>query len=361
MFTSGPSPLTPLRASLWHFLLFAGVAWLAVAWSMLRLEPVDAVRVAGPVILFGAVSEALRALTGSARWGLHTGLAVLFAATGAVLILDEDASLATPVALVGWYLLVRGAADIALSTSARGADRSWGVMLVLGVMQLGLGFYAASSYARSPWIVVLLLAALAVVRAVADLVTALDLREAPVGRADRERVAGAAGYAAGLADYAAAATGRAGRPRHRARGLLAGRADPDEAAEQRGEPGGDADEVRAPAGVPDLAMAGATIDGNTTGTNTTGGSEFRPLSPAEVTLPSTMFTGPQHHEPARIDLDLPTYRTTGHADPRGDAHAADPGSAGGALRPGGDEDAPANGGRRPGLLRRREASRRRSS
>ena len=58
MLWSGSSPLTVVRDGMWGFLLFAGVAWLAVAWSVLRLEPADLVRVAGPVILFGAVTEA---------------------------------------------------------------------------------------------------------------------------------------------------------------------------------------------------------------------------------------------------------------------------------------------------------------
>lgn len=218
---SSTPALSSVRGALWGFLMFAGVAWLAISWSVLRLEPTDVVRVAGPVILFGALSEALRALVGARTWWMHAGLAVLFAATGVLLSFDGDSSLATPSALIGWYLLVRGCADVVLATMARATDRTWGLAMVLGVVQTVLGFYAASSFSRTAGVVVVVLAALAVVRAIADLVTAMQLREAGVVATPREKATGVAGYAAGLADYAAAATVRTGRPRHRAPGVLA--------------------------------------------------------------------------------------------------------------------------------------------
>ena len=43
MLWSGSSPLAVVRDGMWGFLLFAGVAWLAIAWSVLRLEPADVV------------------------------------------------------------------------------------------------------------------------------------------------------------------------------------------------------------------------------------------------------------------------------------------------------------------------------
>ena len=75
MLWSGSSPLTVVRERMWGFLLFAGVAWLAIAWSVLRLEPADLMGVAGPVILFAAVTEAVRALAGTRTWWLNAPLA----------------------------------------------------------------------------------------------------------------------------------------------------------------------------------------------------------------------------------------------------------------------------------------------
>ena len=219
MLWSGSSPLTVVRRNMWGFLLFAGVAWLAVGWSVLRLEPADVVRVAGPVVLFGALTEAVRALAGTRTWWLNAGLAVLFTATGLILLADRDSTYTTPAALLGWYLIVRGAADIAVSMLNRETDRVWGLLMVVGVAEAGLGFYTTGPWGRSGELLVAVLGALGVLRGIADLVAALRLREVTAFRAEildlpPERAAGVAGYTAGLTDFEAAPA--RGRPRHRA-------------------------------------------------------------------------------------------------------------------------------------------------
>lgn len=220
MLWSGSS-VTVMRDRMWGYLLFAGVAWLAVGWSVLRLEAPGVAEVAGPVVLFGAVSEALRALAGTRTWWLNAGMAVLFGATGVVLLTATDATFATPASLVGWYLMVRGAMDVAVSTMNRVTDRTWGLLMALGAAQAALGFYAAGPFARSADPMVLLLGGTALLRGVADLVTALRLREVSgvrdeVLRLPPEREAGVAGYSAALSDFAAQEP--QGRAKHRAAG-----------------------------------------------------------------------------------------------------------------------------------------------
>ncbi|MFI5897262.1 hypothetical protein ACIA5D_44930 [Actinoplanes sp. NPDC051513] len=211
--------MTVVRDSMWGFLMFAGVAWLAIAWSVLRLEPVDVAAVAGPVVLFGALCEAVRALAGTRTWWLNAGMSLLFAATAGVLLLGRDATYATPASLVGWFLMVRGALDVAVSTMNRGTDRTWGLVLALGVTQVGLGFYAAGPLARATDPVILVLGGVGVLRAIADLVTALRLREVSGVRHEvlhltPERAAGVAGYSAGLTDFEE--TPQTARAKHRA-------------------------------------------------------------------------------------------------------------------------------------------------
>ena len=219
MLWSGSSPMTVVRDSMWGFLLLAGVAWLAIAWSVLRLEPADTAQVAGPIVVFGALCEAVRALAGTRTWWLNAGMSALFAATAGLLLLDQDATYATPASLVGWFLMVRGAMDVAVSTMNRGIDRTWGLLLALGVAQVALGFYAAGPLARTADPMILVLGGLGVMRAVADLVTALRLREVSGVRHEvlhlpPEREAGVAGYSAGLTDFAG--TPEPAKPKHRA-------------------------------------------------------------------------------------------------------------------------------------------------
>ena len=217
MLWSGSAPLTVMRRGMWGFLMFAGVAWLAIGWSVLRLEPADVVSVAGPVIFFGALCELVRALAGTRTWWLNAAMAALFTATGVIVLLDRDATYTTPASLIGWFLLVRGAVDVAVATLNRGADRTWGMMMTLGVLQAGLGFYVSSPMSRAADPVIVTLGALAVLRAVADLVTALRLREVSGVRHDvlklsPEREDGLAGYTAGREDGESGAS----RARHRA-------------------------------------------------------------------------------------------------------------------------------------------------
>jgi uncharacterized membrane protein HdeD (DUF308 family) len=228
MMRSGSAALAAVRQGMWGFLLFAGVAWLAIAWTVMRLEPANVAAVAGPVLLFGALTEAVRALAATRTWWLHAGMAALFAVTAVVVLASGDSTYATPAALVGWYLMVRGAADVAISMLTRETDRIWGLLMVVGVLETGLGFCAASPWWRTGDLVLTALGGLALLRGVADLVAALRLREesaAPAGVLDLppERAAGLAGYAAGRTDYESAPV-RTG-PRHRASSKgVAGRA-----------------------------------------------------------------------------------------------------------------------------------------
>ncbi|MEV7627378.1 hypothetical protein [Actinoplanes sp. NPDC089786] len=204
MFTTGP--LSAVRHAMWGWLMLAGVAWLAVGWTVLRLEPADIVRVAGPVVLFGALTEALRACAGARTWWMNASMCLLFTATGVVLLTGQTSSYTTPAALIGWYLMVRGAVDVAVAMMTRDTDRVWGLIMVVGVLEAGLGFFSASPLSRTADLVVTVIGALGLLRGVADLVTGLRLREVRAARADildlpPERAEGLSGYTAGLADF----------------------------------------------------------------------------------------------------------------------------------------------------------------
>jgi hypothetical protein len=224
---SGTSPLAVVRGGMWGLLLFAGVAWLAIGWSVLRLEPADVVHAAGPVVLFGAATEGLRACAGTRTWWLNASMCALFLLTGVVLLAEQDSSYTTPAALVGWYLMVRGALDVAVAVLTRDTDRVWGLLMVVGVLEAGLGFFAAGPLLRDAGLMVAVLGAVGTLRGIADVVTGLRLREArPAARTDLleltpERALGLTGYTAGITDYDSAPART--KARHRAQPGAAGK------------------------------------------------------------------------------------------------------------------------------------------
>jgi hypothetical protein len=224
MLWSGSASRAGARDSMWGLLLFAGAAWLAIGWCVLRLAPPDVVTVASAVLFFGALCEVVRALAGLRTWWLNAGMAVLFAATGVVLLADRVEAYTTPLSLVAWFLMVRGSLDVAVSVMNRGVDRTWGLVMTLGLAQAGLGFFAATPWAAAKDPVIVTLGGLAMLRALADLTTSLRLREVAHAHHDvlelpPERQAGVAGYAAGRADYPETAEAEpepVSRARHRA-------------------------------------------------------------------------------------------------------------------------------------------------
>jgi hypothetical protein len=205
-------------------------------------------------------------------------------------------------------------------------------------------------------VVILVLGALALVRAVADLVASLMLRETgPASNRPREKAAGLAGYAAGLADFAAAATARSGRPRHRATGLLGARSAGSAAAtpDIRDAVVREDDGVMAESTTGDRAMADldamlalAGVSGAVTSAQPALGASMTPAQPAvggggdDGMVAATMFTGP-HHADGRLQDSGPQDgggRDGGGRDGSahdgggrdGDRMTAGPGPAGGA-------------------------------
>ncbi len=302
MSAGGPAPaVTGGRAApawVWSALLVVAAVWLAFCWTVLRVEPSDMSRWAGAAVLFGAVSEALRAISGGRMWWLNAGMAALFAATGTVIMMDHDGSLTTPAALVGWYLLVRGAVDIVTAAVSRASDATWGLPAAIGVLEVALGFWASSSFARTADALVMVVGAVALARGIADLTTSLSLRSSTssLGTAPAARTvqaAGARGYVAGMADFAAAAAAgaRSGRARHRATGTAITSATAASKPERTGaSPDADAPVGAEPAADLDAMLALAGVSGAAVGSTMQAGG-MSGSDPVAATTPSASGAG----------------------------------------------------------------------
>src|SRR6185295_3914050 len=105
-------------------------------------------------------------------------------------------------------------------------DRVWGLLMVVGVLEAGLGFFAAGPLLRDAGLMVAVLGAVGTLRGIADVVTGLRLREARPARTDLleltpERALGLTGYTAGITDYESAPART--KARHRAQPGAAGK------------------------------------------------------------------------------------------------------------------------------------------
>jgi uncharacterized membrane protein HdeD (DUF308 family) len=167
------------RASWWVYLV-SGAAWIIVSWIVLRfdLRSVTAVAVlAGVVILLASVAEFYTATqVRDWRW-LHLTLGVIFLVTAIVAFFHPGNTFVWLAAVLGWYLLFKGIADIILAFAVKSTTDGWWLTLIVGVFELIAGFWAAGRYTRSAYLLVVIVGVIALTRGITDIVTAFRLRK----------------------------------------------------------------------------------------------------------------------------------------------------------------------------------------
>lgn len=169
---------TILTVPWWLYLVTAAV-WFVIAWVVLRfdLTSVTAVSIlAGVVILAAGIAELFTAMTAPGWQWLHALLGVVFVAVGIVAFFRPGGTFAMLAAFVGWYLLFKGLLDIIVAFATKDVHEAWWLGLVVGIVEVALGFWAASSFVRSAALLVALVGAVALTRGVTDIVLAFRLR-----------------------------------------------------------------------------------------------------------------------------------------------------------------------------------------
>jgi uncharacterized membrane protein HdeD (DUF308 family) len=181
--TSGISRLTSPSLSTgiaWWLYLITGALWFVIAWVVLRfdLTSVAAVSVlAGIVILLAGVAELFNAFTAPSWKWLHAILGAVFIITGGIAFFRPGGTFAMLAAFIGWYLLFKGMLDIILAFATKDANDAWWLGLIIGIIEVGLGFWAAGSFGRSAALLVTFVGAIALTRGITDIVLAFQLRK----------------------------------------------------------------------------------------------------------------------------------------------------------------------------------------
>jgi uncharacterized membrane protein HdeD (DUF308 family) len=164
----------------WWLLLVAGVAWIVIAAVILRF---DYATVAAIATLFGffsflaAANEVMVGAVSSRGWRiLHWLLAVLFVIVGVFAFIRPDDTFVGLAAIMSFYFIFRGSFDIAMAFSASRAP-GWWVLLIVGLAELALGFWAAGSWNVSVAVLVSWVAAGALIHGVGEIAAAFAVRK----------------------------------------------------------------------------------------------------------------------------------------------------------------------------------------
>ena len=133
----------------WWILLVSGIAWLLIAWIVLRLDVTSVATVGvliGAVFIVAAVNEVTVASLVSGGWKIwHYVMAFIFflgGLWGLITPIDTFFALAS---VLGLILVFYGVFEIARAVSTRATNPYWWVGLITGVLLLLLAFWVSGS------------------------------------------------------------------------------------------------------------------------------------------------------------------------------------------------------------------------
>lgn len=165
----------------WWAVLLTGIAWIAVAAIIFRF---DYGSVAAISLLFGwvaiavGVSELFVTAMTQGWWRILTGLlGVIFIVVGVVAFFQPGGTFVGLAAVISFYFVFAGSWNLVTALWTRAANMAWWVQALSGLIELGLGFWAAGYWDRSATLLVAFVGATALLRGINEIVLAFRLHE----------------------------------------------------------------------------------------------------------------------------------------------------------------------------------------
>ena len=180
--TSGTSAERALwrAAGPWWLFLVTGIAWLIISVAVLRFTTTSIVTVGvllGVLFLLAAFNEfMISAVRHTWRWA-HILLAILFV-VGAIWAFARPVNAFWSIASVlGLLLIFKGTLDIIGAVMTKDVNSSWWLGLVVGILELVLGFWASQQLFPARGALLLLwVGFFALFRGISEIVIAFEVR-----------------------------------------------------------------------------------------------------------------------------------------------------------------------------------------
>ena len=173
-------------ARLWWLFLLTGIAWIIVSWLILRWDYSSVKTISylfGFLALFAGVNELMMVGGSSTGWKiLHILLGLLFIAAGVFALFNPFSTFSALASLVGLFFIVKGTFDVIVSIATRDEIHLWWLQLIVGLIELGLGFWASGpgweTYGNQVVLLVVWAGLMCLFRGITELIFAFKLRSA---------------------------------------------------------------------------------------------------------------------------------------------------------------------------------------
>jgi uncharacterized membrane protein HdeD (DUF308 family) len=166
----------------WWLFLLTGIAWLILAWIALRFSPASVPTVGallGVFFLVAMINEFfIASMRSHWRW-LHIVMGVIFAFGAGWAFAQPYNAFWTLASILGLLLIFRGTLDIITSASTREVNSTWWLGMLVGILEILFGFWAAQQYLSVQGALLLIwVGFFALFRGISEIVVAFELRRA---------------------------------------------------------------------------------------------------------------------------------------------------------------------------------------
>ncbi len=166
-------------AGLWWVFLVTGILWMLVSLIIFRFDYKSVAAISylfGFVAIFFGVNEFVAIGGASTGWKIFHGLfGLLFVVVGVIALIHPYDTFETLAALMSFFLIFWGIFNVVLAFATRKEIDFWWVTLILGLVQLGLGFWAAGYFGREAFLLVIFVAAICLMRGITEIIFAFKL------------------------------------------------------------------------------------------------------------------------------------------------------------------------------------------
>ena len=166
----------------WWIFLLTGIAWLIIAWVVLRFTPASVATVGvllGVLFLVATINEFfIASVLPGWRW-VHVVMGIIFLFGAGWSFARPYDAFWTLASILGLLLIFRGTLDIITSVSTREVNPTWWLGLVVGILEILLGFWASQQYRPVQGALLLVwVGFFAIFRGISEIVVAFQLRRA---------------------------------------------------------------------------------------------------------------------------------------------------------------------------------------